>query len=116
MPRTLCRLLPALILMAAALYLPALASAEEAKPYIVIFEKTSAAGARVAAKDLAAVEHFSSSQVYDDSLKCFGAKLDGHDLAEVKDGPRVKAVVPDKPVKMAGQVPLTSGDNIPLGV
>jgi subtilisin family serine protease len=116
MPRTLCRLLSALVLMAAALYLPALASAAEVKPYIVILEPTSAAGARVAAQDLASDEHFTNSQVYDDSLKGFAAKLDAHDLGEVRDDPRVKAVVPDKPVQMAGLVPLTAGDNIPLGV
>jgi subtilisin len=116
MVRSLCRLLPFVVLAAAALYLPALAPADATKPYIVVLEKSSAAGARAATEDLADDEHFKTTQVYDDSLHGFAAKLDAHDLDAVQDDPRVRAVVPDRPVKLASDVPLAAGDNSPLGV
>ena len=105
-----------LLAVLAALLLPAVSSADEAKPYIVVFEKTSAAGARAAAADLASDEHFRTAQVYADSMRGFAAKLDAHDKAAVADDPRVKAVVPDRPVKMTALVPLAAGDNVPKGV
>jgi subtilisin len=116
MVRSLCRLLPFVVLAAAALYLPALAPADATKPYIVVFQKSSSAAARVAAADLAHDEHFKAKAVYDDSLHGFAARLDAHDLTAVRHDGRVKAVVPDQPVKMAGAVPLAAGDNSPLGV
>jgi subtilisin len=107
------RVLLALVLAA---LLPAAASAAETKPYIVVFEKSSASGARAATSDLAQDEHFKAAQVYDDSLHGFAAKLDAHDVAAVKDDPRVAAVVPDRPVKASALVPVAPGDNVPLGV
>jgi subtilisin len=116
MARSLCRLLPYVVLAAAALYLPPLASADAAKPYIVVFEKSSAAGARAATEDLSGDEHFKTSQVYDDALHGFAAKLDAHDLDAVRDDPRVAKIVTDRPVKAAALVPLAGADNIPPGV
>jgi subtilisin family serine protease len=105
----------ALLVVASAL-LPAVASADDTKPYIVVFEPSSAAGARAATSDIASDEHFSTTQRYDDAVHGFAAKLDAHDLNAVRDDPRVAAVVPDKPVKATALVPLAAGDNIPTEV
>jgi subtilisin family serine protease len=111
--------LTALLVLASALlaaWAPAAARADETKPYIVVFEPSSAAGARAATTDLATDERFSTTQRYDDAVHGFAAKLDAHDLDAVRDDPRVAAVVPDKPVKATALVPLAAGDNIPTGV
>jgi subtilisin family serine protease len=113
MARSLCLLILAAVLVAVP---AASAAADEAKPYIVVFEPSSAAGARAATADLAGDEHFKATQVYDDSLHGFAAKLDEHDAAAVEDDPRVKAVVPDRPASVASLVPLAAGDNVPNGV
>jgi subtilisin family serine protease len=95
---------------------PGVASADETKPYIVVFEASSAAGARAATSDIASDEHFATTQRYDDAVHGFAAKLDAHDLDVVRDDPRVAAVVPDKPVKATALVSLAAGDNIPTEV
>jgi subtilisin family serine protease len=92
------------------------ASAADTKPYIVVFEKSSAAGARAATSDIASDEHFKTSQRYDDAVHGFAARLDKHDLEAVRDDPRVAKVVVDKPVTATAVVGLASGDNAPLGV
>jgi subtilisin len=94
----------------------ATAAADPTKPYIVLFEKSSAPGARAATADLAADEHFTPTQRYDDAVHGFAARLDAHDVDAVRDDPRVKAVVADRPVKITTDVPLAAGDNTPLGV
>jgi subtilisin len=99
------------------LLLPAAtAAADEARPYIVIFEKSSAAGARAATRDIADDQDFTPTQRYDDAVHGFAARLDGHDLRAVEDDPRVRAVVPDRPVHMTADVALAAGDNTPMGV
>lgn len=111
--------LPRLLAVAACLcgaVLPAAAAAAETKPYIVVFERSSAAGARAATSDIAADEDIRPSQRYDDALHGFAARLDAHDVAAVRDDPRVAAVVPDRPVKMTAAVPLAAGDSAPTGV
>jgi len=113
------RLVPALALLVGLALPPcvaATASADEARPYIVVFEKSSAPAARAATSELAADEHFATSQRYDDALHGFAAKLDAHDLDAVRDDPRVARVVADKPVTATGLVPMQAGDNIPAGV
>ncbi|HWH95544.1 MAG TPA: S8 family serine peptidase [Baekduia sp.] len=122
MARSLCRR-PVLRALALALFaslgcsLAAAGTAAAAtKRYIVIFEKSSAAGARVATNDIAHDEDVTPTQRYDDALHGFAARLDAHDLREVRDDPRVAAVVPDRPVAATSLVPLAAGDNSPLGV
>jgi subtilisin len=109
-------LVPAFLIVCGLAALPAAASADATKPYIVVFEKSSAAGARAATTDIAGDEHFSTTQRYDDALHGFAAKLDAHDLAAVRDDPRVADVVVDRPVTATGLVSLAPGDNIPTGV
>ncbi|MCW2986273.1 MAG: putative serine protease [Conexibacter sp.] len=92
------------------------ASAADTKPYIVVFKPSSAAGARAATSDIAADEHFKTSQRYDDAVHGFAARLDKHDLDAVRDDPRVAKVVVDRPVTATAMVPLASGDNVPTGV
>jgi subtilisin len=87
-----------------------------AKRYIVVFERSSAPAARAATADIAHDEHFSTTQRYDDALHGFAATLDRHDLAAVRDDPRVAEVVPDRPVAATALVPIAAGDNIPSGV
>src|SRR4051794_27241730 len=110
------RFLLAAVCLCSALAPAAAASAADTKPYIVILEKSSAAGARAATSDIADDENFTPTQRYDDAVHGFAAKLDAHDVAAVRDDPRVAAVVPDRPVRMTATVPLVAGDNAPTGV
>jgi subtilisin len=111
-PRTLLFVL----LAAAFLALPAVAAADTARPYIVVFERSSAPAARVATREIVADQDLTTTQRYDDAVHGFAAKLDSGDVRELKNDPRVAEVVPDKPVRALGLVPLASGDNIPTGV
>jgi subtilisin family serine protease len=113
-PRTLLRGL--IVVAASSLALPALAAADTTKPYIVVFEPSSAPAARVATSDIAKDQDITTTQRYDDAVHGFAAKLDSSDLRDIKADPRVAEVVPDKPVRALGLVPLASGDNIPTGV
>jgi subtilisin len=119
-PARPCRRSPLVALLlvagAACAVLAPAASAADTKPYIVILEKSSAAGARAATSDIADDENFTPTQRYDDAVHGFAAKLDAHDVAAVRDDPRVAAVVPDRPVRMTATVPLVAGDNAPTGV
>src|SRR4051812_31843352 len=105
-----------LVVVAACAVLAPVASAADTKPYILILEKSSAAGARAATSDIADDEHFTPTQRYDDAVHGFAARLDAHDVAAVRDDPRVAAVVADRPVRMTAAVPLAAGDNAPTGV
>lgn len=104
------------VLAALALALPAAAAADTAKPYIVVFEKSSAPAARVATSEIAKDQDLTTTQRYDDAVHGFAAKLDSGDVKDLKKDPRVAEVVPDTPVKATGLVPLATGDNIPTGV
>ncbi|WP_051222804.1 S8 family serine peptidase [Conexibacter woesei] len=111
-PRTLLFAL----LVVASLVLPAVAAADTARPYIVVFERSSAPAARAATSEIAEDQDLTTTQRYDDAVHGFAAKLDSGDVRELKNDPRVAEVVPDKPVRMTSLVPLASGDNIPTGV
>ena len=112
-PRTL---LVAALLTVASLALPGVAAADTAKPYIVVFERSSTPAARVATREIVDDQDLTTTQRYDDAVHGFAAKLDAGDVKELKNDPRVAEVVPDRPVRMTSLVPLASGDNIPTGV
>src|ERR1700754_4911832 len=97
------------VLVAASLALPGVAAADTAKPYIVVFDRSSAPAARVATSEIAKDQDITTTQRYDDAVHGFAAKLDSSDLKDIKDDPRVAEVVPDKPVKALGLVPMASG-------
>ncbi len=91
-------------------------AAAPAKPYIVVLDKSTKAVAASRTDRLADAEDFTTTHRFGTVVQGFSAKLDAHDVAELRDDPHVAFVTPDRPVKASGLVPMASGDNVPPGV
>jgi subtilisin len=96
-------------------WLPATAGAA-GKPYIVVYKTASAPAGRAATKDIAHDEGVKPTQRFGSAVRGFAAKLDATDLKHIRRDKRVAEVVPDRPVRATGLVPMLGGDNIPPGV
>jgi subtilisin family serine protease len=105
-----------LLVPCAAIPVASAAAAAPAKPYIVVLDKSSKSAAKATTNRLADEEDFTTTHRFGTVVQGFSAKLDAHDVAELRDDPRVAFVTPDRPVKALGLVPMASGDNIPAGV
>jgi subtilisin len=66
--------------------------------------------------EIAHEEGVKPTQRFGTAVRGFAAKLDPADVRDIRRDKRVAAVVPDKPMKATGLVPLLPGDNIPTGV
>lgn len=92
------------------------AAAAPAKPYIVVLDHSTKAATRATTSRLVREEDLTATHRFETVVQGFSAKLDAHDVAALKDDPRVLSVAPDRPMKATGLVPMLPGDAIPPGV
>jgi subtilisin len=97
-------------------WLPATAGAAAGKPYIVVYKTASAPTSRATTADIAHDENVKPTQRFGTAVRGFAAKLDATDLKHIRSDKRVAEVVPERPVRATGFVPMLAGDNIPPGV
>lgn len=110
-------LLTATTLAAAAAPAATAAAAPPApKPYIVVLDRSTKAATVATNARLQREADVKATHTFTGVVQGFSAKLDAHDVADLRDDPRVAFVTPDKPVKATGLVPVLTGDNIPTGV
>lgn len=115
LPQGAARLLAVLVLLAPAVFTAGAEAAAE-RPYIVIYKTTSKAAGNAATADIAKDEDIDPELKFGSAVQGFSADLDRGDVAELRRDPRVAIVAPDRPMEVAGLVPLTGADAIPTGV
>lgn len=92
------------------------AAAALAKPYIVVLDHSTKAATRATTARLVRETDVTATHRFESTVQGFSAKLDAHDVADLRDDPRVAFVTPDRPVQATALVPLAPGDAIPPGV
>jgi len=115
--RAAVRCLPLLLVV---LVLPSGAAAarpDERIPgrYIVVYER-SVADAGAATQRREGAQGFRARQRYSRALKGFSARLNERQVQRLRTDPAVAAVVADRVVRAAGDVPLRAGESPPTGV
>src|SRR3954454_20158486 len=88
MRTVMLRMTARLLLLTACALVPAASAAAADKPYIVVYDPVSAAGARATTSELVKEQDLDTTARFSTTVKGFAADLSSHDVAELRDDPR----------------------------